>query len=200
MADIITLDEYKAFEGKTKTDDDLKIEVIIPAVTNLIQTYLGTTSPEDPTQEITETIVLDYDTDRLYTQYYPIREVTSIIEYGRDINDSTVHLPLTHASDFIVTDDYIIRLAGVNRYLWWPSAPGYVVVTYTAGKLNTDGTVPTVQSDIKLAAIELVSYYLKKEYIQSRSAGGSTYNTYVDTAEGMPPHIAKLLDGYKAYV
>jgi hypothetical protein len=200
MSNLITLEEYKAFAGKTKTDDDAKLNVIIPAVSSLIQAYIGNAGPVDPTATIVENIYLDYATDKIFTKYYPIRELISVTETDRYSTDSSVHIPLTQGADYYLIDDTIIRYpTGPSGFSYWPSSPGIVTVTYKAGSLDDNGDPLPTPSDVKLAAIELTTYYLSKEFIQNRSIMGTSLATYVDKG-GMPPHIARLLDNYKQYL
>ena len=39
MADLITLDEYKEYEGLTSSNEDLRLEKLIPSVSQLVKTY-----------------------------------------------------------------------------------------------------------------------------------------------------------------
>lgn len=197
MSDLITIEEYKAFAGKTKTDDDARLTVIIPAVSNVIKAYLGTTWPEDPTAPIVEYIYMDYDTNVIYTKYWPIREIISVEETSRTTWDSTIHVPLTSNYDYYLINDSIVR-APTSPYGFstWPVSPGVVKVTYLAGTLDAYGVPVDTPQDIKLAAMELTSYYLKQEYIQNRSMMGTTLSTYVDN-NTMPNHIARLLANYR---
>ncbi len=198
MSNLITIEEYKAFTSKTKTDDDPKLNVIIPAVSNAIKAYLGSTTPEDPTAEIEEYIYLDYETDRFYTKYWPIREIISIEETRVYTYDSTIHVPLTSGADFFLANDAIIRYpTSPYGFAGWPMSPGVIKIVYKAGTLDDNGDPISTPMDIKLAAIELTSYYLKQEYIQNKSIMGSSISTYVDKI-GMPPHIARLLENYKS--
>ena len=43
MADLITLQQYKDFAGLSGIKEDAKINVIIPAVSQAVKTYCGTT-------------------------------------------------------------------------------------------------------------------------------------------------------------
>jgi hypothetical protein len=200
MNNLITLDEYKTFVGKMKTDDDAKLNVIIPAISNLIQAYIGTSGPLDPLATIMEDIYLDYVTDKIFTKYYPIRELISVSETDRYSTDSSVHIPLTQGADYYLINDTIIRYpTGPCGFSYWPNSPGIVTVTYKAGVLDINGDPVSTPSDIKLAAMQLVSYYLNKEFIQNRSVMGTSLSTYIDKG-GMPAHIARLLDNYKQYL
>lgn len=196
MSDLITLQEYKDFVGKTKADDDAQLNVIIPAVSNIIKAYLGNTAPDDPTTPIEEYVYLDYETDKIFTKYWPIRELISVEESNRYTWDSSIHVPLTANSDYYLINDAIVRVpGGTTSFSTWPMAPGVVKITYTAGEVDGLGA-GVIDEAIKLAAIELTTYYLKKEYIQNRSMMGSSLQTYVDT-QGMPSHIRRLLDEFK---
>lgn len=190
MSDIITLEEYKNYQGLTKTDNDTKITFLIGAVSNLIKAYLGNMFAEDD-DPIEEYISVDYDTDRIYPKYYPIRNVISVSESDRYTTDSTVHVPLQVGTQYFVDGDSIVRIPG-SGFANWPISPSTVKIVYEGGWLGTD--IPT---DIKLAAIELVNYYMNKEFIPNRSLQGATIINAGSTVADLPAHVRAILDYYK---
>ena len=60
MADLITLREYKNFAGLTGESENAKINVIIPAISQAVKTYCGTS------------FVDYYSSDK--TEYYDIKD------------------------------------------------------------------------------------------------------------------------------
>jgi hypothetical protein len=188
--DLITLAEYKAYQKTTKTDDDVKINLLIGMASNFIKTYLGSSLVDNYDDPITEVINLDYDTSVLYTAQYPIREIISITEYDSSHYDSTIHLPLDPTSDFILSNDTIIRRRDGRNFSWYRCGGNSVIeIVYTAG-------YETVPNDLKLATILLVEYYLKENYIQNRTIMGTSITNVV--SGGLPPYIATILDMYSA--
>jgi hypothetical protein len=187
MAELITLDEYKLYKGKAKTDDDDKINMIIPAVSSLIKAYVGHGIIDNWDTPLVEEYTLPYDSTLLYLNGYPVREIVSVTEaVGGYVGglDSTIHYPVIFNTGFTY-DGASGRLTRIGGN--WARK---VIVTYKTG-------YATVPEQIKLAAIELVSYYLNEEWKPTRASGGTSIVGPEEHVGGMPLHIAKLLDHYK---
>lgn len=188
---IITLQEYKAYEGLSKTDQDVKLNLLIDAASSLIKTYLGNVfAPE--TSPIVEYITVDYDTNRIFPKYWPLREVISVEEPDRYTIDSTVHVPLQSGTQYYVDGNSIVRVPGTGGFANWPLSPRAVRVTYDGGF-----DVDSVPSDLKLAAIELVNYYKDKGFLPSRSLQGATIINSGTAVPDLPAHVRAILDYYK---
>lgn len=187
MANLITLEDYKLFKGKAKTDDDDKINMIIPAVSSLIKAYVGHGIIDNWDTPLVEEYTLPYDSTLLYLNGYPVREIVSVEEliggYMGGL-DSTIHYPVVFNTGFSFDPGKgVLSRIGGN----WARR---IKVTYKTG-------YATVPEQIKLAAIELVSYYLNEEWKPTRSMQATTMVGPEPTVNGMPTHIAKLLDNYK---
>lgn len=187
MTDLITLDEYKAYVGKSKTDDDGKITFLISSVSALIKAYVGHSIIDNWEEPIVEDIYTPYDANTLYLPAHPVRDIISVEEVtGGWMGglDSTIHYPLVFNSDytFNVSNGYISRVGGTwNRH---------VRVTYRAGFAQTP-------AQVKLAAIELVRYYMDEGWKPNRTMQGANMAGPVAEADGIPKHIAVMLDHYK---
>ena len=183
--DILTLSRYKQIKKMTKTDDDIKLSLIISSVNNLIKTYIGRNLLQG-VEPIEEYITLDYDTDVIFPDVWPITSIESITEVPLGYTyDSTVHLPLNEASDYItVGTDRIYRTNG-----YWPQGPNSVRIVYNAG-------YETVPEELELAAVELVDYYFKEQYLQSRVSGNTTITNLVPNTPEFPPHVRLILDRF----
>lgn len=195
MADLITLDEYKLAKGLSKNDENDRLSMLIANVSSLIQTYIGRNFVDDG-QNITQVFSLDYDTPILYLDKYPVSTIVSITETDPYGYDSTVHFPVPSSNYYLdSTNGRLIRVGG----LYWPQGPGAVIVTYRAG--YPAGTA--IPSELKQAAIDLVSYYKNEEYKPSMQTRGATLTNPVqsgrqgDLSTAFPPHIQRILDLYK---
>ena len=71
MANLITLREYKDFAGLTGVNEDSKINVIIPAISQAVKSYCGTT------------IIDYYSTDK--TEYF---DITDNLTYAIMVDES----------------------------------------------------------------------------------------------------------------
>lgn len=191
MADLITVDEYKTYNNLSANPaQDGKIATTISAVSALIQAYIGRTLIDNYDDYITETFSVEYDTSILYPSHWPIRDIQSIEVIDPYYYDSTVHFPIESAS-YVLSDDTIVKVSNTSSpFLNWPIGPQSVVVTYRAGYAETP-------QDIKLAAIELVRFYLEKEYQVVRTMGQSSISNLTYGSASFPKHIQIILDRYK---
>ena len=73
---------------------------------------------------------------------------------------------------------------------------GAVEVVYTAG-------YSAVPADLKLAVLDLVTYYLKDEHKQRQSIAGASIQNASSSSQrdnvAFPDHIKRVLDLYKTY-
>ena len=187
MSDLITLEDYKAYKGIGKNDKDDKINLIISAVSALIKTYVGHGIIDNWNEPLTEEITLPYDSQVIYLSAYPVRNITSVTEaIGGYVGglDSTIHYPVIFNSGFSFDPGAgTIRRIGGN----WARR---ITVSYTAG-------YEEAPAEIKLAAIELVSYYLNEEWKPTRTTQGTSMVGPAPDIGGMPKHIQVILDKYK---
>lgn len=192
MSNILTLAEYKSFEGLTKTDQDIKLNLLIEAASNLIKTYLGSIFSPAVTP-IVEYVSVDYDTDRIYPQYYPITNLISVEESDRYTTDSTIHVPLQTGTEYYLDGDSIVRVPGALGFANWPISPATIKITYEGGYADT----VDMPSEIKLACIELVNYYKEKGFLPNRSIQGATIINAGAAVADLPAHVRAILDYYK---
>lgn len=189
MADLITLEEYKNFKEITSTKNDSKLSFLISAVSSLIKTYCGHNIIDNWDEPFVEDITTPFEQDRIYLTGYPVREIISVEEFGPSANyyvqglDSTIHYVVPATAYNISTGTGGLVRLGRN---WTRS----VRVTYTTGYEET----PT---DLKLAAIELVSHFYNEEWKPSRTTMGSTMAGPAPETTGIPKYIRAILDLYK---
>lgn len=188
MADLITLDEYKIFEGISSTKEDEKLEVLIPSVSALVKNYCANSIIDFFSSPRTEYFSLDYKTDSVQLTESPVNAITSV-EIKEQIGDEYTALT---TSDYAIDSktDSLIRI-DANTRKSWPEGPNSVKVVYTAGYSET----PT---DLKLAVVDLVTYYLKNEHKPRQTLSGATQETSSPVREsGFPAHIRRVLDLYR---
>jgi len=195
MANLITLEEYKAAKNMTKPDMDEVLQILITNTSAIIQAYIGR-NLFNSGEPIEEYINLDYDTRNIYLDQYPVNEIISIDVYdNRPLYDSTVHFPI-YPSSYILSpkEGMLMRTGGGPGDCYWPQAP--IKVVYTAGAIDDKGIPP----ELKQATIDLVTYYHKEEYKDSKSIRGATTNNNTGSGNSnspstnFPPHIQRVLD------
>lgn len=192
MTDLITIDKYKEIEGITSTKEDVKLEVFIPSVSQLVKTYCGNSIIDFYTTNKVEAFSLDWDSNILQLTESPVNIIVEVQERRRPTEAYTVVPPADYYLD--KKTDSVLRIANTHRY--WPTGPGSVSVTYTAGYATTP-------ADLLLAVADLVTYYLKDEHKQRQTLqGASIENARPSGSSGgpaFPDHIKRVLDLYKNF-
>lgn len=183
-ANLVTLAEYKAYAGITSTNSDTIINAIIPKVSQFVKTICRRTFVDyvnDSKEEI-----FKGGWSKLYLKEYPIISVGSV-EVSTDYGSTYTEL--------VEFTDYVLDLEdGAITSIYYEEFPQYVngyKVTYTGG-------YETLPEDLKLAVLDLVTYYIKNDAsVHSSKAPGtnSVQIEYITTAN-LPAHIRRVLYMY----
>lgn len=196
MANLITLAEYKEAEGLSNPKDDLRLQTLIPSISELVKTYCGNSLVDYYSTNKVETFSVDWATSVVQLTESPLNTVVSV-EERRSYNEA--YATLTTANfDYYVdgNTDSIIRTNSGGRTINWATGVGAVKITYTAG-------YATLPVDLKLAVIDLMTYYFKREHKERRTLGGASIQNSATTSQadnvGFPDHIKRVLDLYKTY-
>lgn len=185
---LISLDEYKAIKGvrgDNATDD--RIECLIIQISELIKSYCERTFCDYVNTNKVETRYKIWPEIALEVDETPVIEIVSVT-----INGETVSATLRSQYDNIVRTD---------GERWSSGTP--ITVTYKAGYYKLDGNnrVEDVPQPIKLAAADLIEYYINRDWKDQRSFQGvssdSVGTTSVRDDPGFPDHIRRVLDLYK---
>jgi len=182
--DLITKAEYKAYAGISSTTRDTEIDALIPRVSALVKNYCRRTFIDYATTEIVE----HFNGGQLYftLKEYPLIELISFessTDYGQNY------------TGLVEYTDFALDRSTSNIHSMLPSGfPSYINgyrATYLAG-------FTSVPEDLKLAVIDLVTYYLRNDAaIHSNKAPGT--NTvqieYISTTS-LPANIRRVLDLY----
>jgi hypothetical protein len=191
MADLITLREYKDMEGITNPKDDYNLSQLISSVSQLIKTYCGNSIIDHYAVNKTEIFNMEWQTHLVQLTESPVNTIVSV-----EVRDSvTSSYSTVQPTDYYLDQntDTVFYVTG-STYKNWPRGPGAVRVTYTAGYLNTP-------LDLKLAVIDLVTYYFRDEYKERRTLAGATLqnpgSSSQDSSVAFPDHIKRILDLYK---
>ena len=183
--DLITKQEYKAYAGINSINHDAEIELLIPKVSELIKTYCRRGFVDFIDEAKVETFHGGFD--KLILKETP---VTQVISVERSINYGQTFTKLTKFTDWVQDGDYILPLASTK--IFDTLINGYRV-SYFAG-------YETVPEDLKLAVLDLITYYRKNDSaIHSSKAPGtnSVQIEYISTTS-FPAHIKRILDMYVA--
>ena len=123
----------------------------------------------------------------------PLVSITSVEERE---NPGATYTTLTASQYYLDYEtDSVIRIEGTTKRNW-QRGPGAVKVTYRAGYATTP-------EDLKLAVMDLITYYLKDEHKERRSIAGASIQNQSSTSQrnnvAFPDHIKRVLDMYKTY-
>jgi hypothetical protein len=198
MADLLTLDDYKIFEGISSTTNDEKFEQLITSVSTLVRSYCGrefdayTGSPGK-----TDIFDIQWDTPHVQLEESPVISILNVYERTSQ-SEAYTELYRNGTNDkyewyFDSATDSIIRTHESGGYRDWPMGVGAVKVVYTAGYID-------LPEDLRMAVADLVTYYHKQEYRKSQAIGGTVREGIPQTAvgdAGFPDHIRRVLNHYR---
>ena len=196
MADLITLEEYKDAENINTTKDDTRLSALIVSVSQLVKTYCANSIIDFYSTNKTETFNIDWNSHIVQLTESPIVEVSLVQE--RDSYQESYTTLTTTAHEYFLDEktDSIIRTNSGNTYKNWPRGAGAVKVIYKAGYASTP-------ADLKLAVIDLITYYHKDEHKQRRTIAGASIQNETSTSQrnnvAFPDHIKRVLDLYKNF-
>lgn len=196
MTNLITLAEYKDAEGITSPKEDLRINSLIPSVSQLVKTYCGNSFVDFYSSDKTEDFDIYWDTYAVQLTESPVVSVTSVKERGG--YDQAYSTLTTGAYEYYLDPrtDSVIRTNESGTRLNWKHGVGAVEVVYRAGYAS-------IPKDLLLAVIDLITYYLKDEHKERRTLGGATIQNQGSTTQrdnvAFPDHIKRVLDLYKNF-
>ena len=196
MADLVTLEEYKDAENINTTKDDTRLSALIVSVSQLVKTYCANSIIDFYSTNKTETFNIDWNSHIVQLTESPIVEVSLVQE--RDSYQESYTTLTTTAHEYFLDEktDSIIRTNSGNTYKNWPRGAGAVRVVYKAGYASTP-------ADLKLAVIDLITYYHKDEHKQRQTIAGASIQNQTSTSQrnnvAFPDHIKRVLDLYKNF-
>lgn len=202
MANLITLREYKDFAGIQGVNEDSKINVIIPAISQAVKTYCGTTIIDYYSTDKTEYFdITDNLTYAIMVDESPLVSVSLVRE--RDSQSGDWVTLISENSDSSGKYEYLVDVSKDTIFRttatgdkYFPRGRKAVEVTYRSGYSATP-------EDLKLACFDLVKYYLKDERKASLVISGAQVQNQVSTSLreniGFPDHIKRILDFYKVH-
>lgn len=182
---LITLAEYKAYEGITGTGQDGEITTIIPKVSQLVKNVCRRTFVDWVDDQKIE--VYNGGSPVILLQEAPLIQINN---FERSENYGQTYTSLVEFTDwtFDHENQQILSLnpTGVFKKL----INGYRV-SYTAG-------YEAIPEDLKLAVLDLVTYYMKNQGSVQSQVAVTTTNAQVQyiSENNLPGHIKRVLDLY----
>ena len=193
MADLITLREYKDMEGIQNPKDDYNLSQLITSVSQLVKTYCGNTFVDFYSTDKVETFTIDWNTHLVQLTESPVVSV-SAVETRDSVTSS--YQAVTSTNYYLDENTDTVFYVTGSSYKNWPKGPGSVRITYRAG-------YSSLPSDLKLAVIDLITYYYRDEYKERKTLAGATLQnpgtSSQDSSVAFPDHIKRVLDLYKNF-
>ena len=183
---LVTKSEYKTYASISSTNHDAEIDLLIPKVSELVKTYCRRTFVDGLDEMLVQRSNGGFN--KIILKEGPITQVVSV-EQSTDFGLS--YTELTEFTDWVLdTEDNTIVSLGDRGFV--KAINGYQV-SYFAG-------YEIVPEDLKLAVLDLVTYYRKNDgAIHSTKAPGTNavQIEYISTTS-LPAHIKRVLDMYVA--
>ena len=196
MSNLITLADYKDAEGIQSPKDDLRINSLIPSISQLVKTYCGNSIVDFYSSNKIEDFDIYWETFAAQLTESPIVDVVSVQERGSYDEAYTTLTTGAHEYYLDTRTDSIVRTNSSGSRLNWKQGVGAVRVTYKAGYASTP-------EDLKLAVSDLITYYLKDEHKERRTLGAASIQNTASTSQrnnvAFPDHIKRVLDLYKNF-
>lgn len=185
MADLITRQEYKTYAGINSTNQDAEIDFLIPKVSAFVKTYCRRTFVDYVSDIKTE--VFHGDADRFILKETPVTQVISV-EYST--NYGQTYTKLVKFTDWVADGDYVLPISNSGTF---PKAINGYKVNYFAG-------FDDVPQDLKLAVLDLVTYYRRNDSAIHSTKSPGTNNLQIEyiSTTNLPAHIKRVLDQYVA--
>lgn len=204
---LITRAEYKAYSGISSTNNDSLIDSLIPKASELIKSVCRRTFVD-----YVDDAKVEYSEGggpAIHLTEYPIISVSSV-EYSKDYGNTYTVLTeyenyavskTTNSLRAILVDVIPLDVYGYSPYgtrtnplkPQFPEAINGYKITYNAG-------YETLPDDLKLAVLDLVSYYVKNDSAvhTHKLAQPNTMQVEYITSTNLPAHIKRILDLYTA--
>ena len=195
MANLVTVQDYKDAEGLSGTKDDARLAILVPQISDLIKRYCGTSFIDFYSTDKIEVFNVTEDTSVIIVSESPLVSVTSVKEREGPTESYTT---LTVNEDYYVdtTFDAVRRVQG-NGTKNYKKGFGAVEIRYRSG-------YSAVPSDLKLAVMDLITYYLRGEHKARRTIQRATLeqqgSSSVINNTDFPDHIKRVLDLYRVVV
>jgi hypothetical protein len=181
---LVTLTEYKNYVGITSPNQDTAIASIIPKVSELVKSLCRRTFKD----YLDDSKIEYFDGGECFNlAEAPVVQIQSI-EQSTDYGNNWTSL--TEYTDWVFKKSSQ-QVVPVNPLRYFEDLINGYRITYTAG-------YEALPEDLKLAVLDLVTYYLKNDAaVHSTKAPGTNavQIEYISTTN-MPAHIKRVLDLY----
>lgn len=168
--EILKVEDYVKIQGLNRPEVSQDVRAAIIAANAFVTRWLNFTEEDE---------YIEINPNR---QKYFLSPNVSGITSITDLDGNLISLPYSYIGNGTIYFPGNLPKAGMYK------------VTSTFGSFN-GGEAP---EDMKQAVAMLVDYWIKKEYLESRSFGGET-SQYTTKTTGIPTHVRSILELYRNY-
>lgn len=189
MADLVTLAEYKIYTGINSTNQDVQLGNIIPKVSQLVKTYCNRTFIDFYSSP--NVLVDNGGSSYILLPDGPIKEIVSV-EESQDFGQTYTVVP-----EYIY---YVVNKKDDRLETTLPS--GEFTPGVNRWRITYKGGFAECPEDLKLAVLDLITYYIKNETSvkSTRTPGSNSASVEYITTSSLPSHIRRVLDLYREYL
>lgn len=184
---LVTKTEYKTYAGISSTTQDAEIDLLIPKVSELIKSYCRRSFIDG-----LDDMLVDRTSGGFNQIILREAPVSQIISVERSLDYGNTYTELVEFTDWVL-DMETSMITSLSNLGFEKLINGYKV-NYYAG-------YETVPEDLKLAVMDLVTYYRKNDGSvhnnRTPGGGGSVQLEYIMNTN-FPAHIKRVLDLYVA--
>lgn len=186
--DLVTKAEYKAYAGIKSASQDDRITAIIPKISALVKTHCGRSFVDYVNDTKEETF--DGPAESFWLTEFPVIDLTSV-EISTDYGAS--YTTIDEFTHYVVSKEDGRLIPTPHMGSFWDSRLRGYKITYTGG-------YSTLPEDLKLAVLDLVTYYLKNDMSVHSPKAPGTNSVQLEYASSstLPGHISRVLEKYKA--
>lgn len=182
---LVTRAEYKTYVGISSTNSDAEIDLLIANVSQLVKSYCN----QSFIDYVNDAKVERFNGggfDHFHLKEYPIISVNSV-EYSSDYG--ATYTALTEYTDWVY-DPSVIAIYSLGSTGFTNAINGYKVSYYCGYE--------TVPADLKLAIMDLITYYRKNDSAvhTHKLANPNTMQVEYIASSNFPAHIKRILDLY----
>jgi hypothetical protein len=185
--DLITLQEYKTYALINSTTQDVAIQSIITKVSALVKQICRRTFVDYLEEYNTET-KRSCVNNRILLSETPVTQIASV-EFSEDYGKT--YTTLEEFTDYVVDNEAVEFI--ISNYTGYNRVNAFRV-TYNAG-------YEELPEDLKLAILDLVTYYLRNDSAvhSTKSISPNTMQIEYVSTTNLPASIKRVLDLHTAY-
>lgn len=190
MANLITIDEFKTYKGINSETSDPIISLLIGSVSNFIKEYT-----DRSLIDFAHSDKIEYFDAVSYPRYWPDEfPLQSVTEVAVSSDGGVTWTVLVEDTDYFV-DTQEDSIISNTVYTGFTTSP----ILFKSGRITYQGGYDKTPQDLKLAAMDMVQFYLKEEHTPSKALQGASVENPVFILVGnqLPPHIKRVLDLYR---